>query len=149
MAKKYYKALDHVILSMLALRKGDKQTAAQHMTEAAEADDAEEMLDDLNAQQEGDDVDELTSALTKVKSKKAVKAEAEDEDEDTAEEEISAALASLTSKKKVRASDDNSDLEDVEGDAGGEREAVEDEVVARMEARRIRAQANLKRMRGK
>lgn len=122
--KKYYKSLDYVLLALAAVKKGEHVTAAKNLVLAAEEDDADEMVEDVNQSQEGDD-------------------------EDTAEEEISAALTSLTSKKKVRASDDNTDLEDVEGEAGGEREAVEDEVVARMEARRIRAQANLKRMRGK
>ena len=136
MAKKYYKSLDGLLLAAVAARSGKHQEAAKHFVKAMEEDDAADLMEDLNEQQEesneacdeGDAAETMAKVMAAAsKRRKAIKAEAEEELDDEAEEELS--------------SDDNTDATDVNA---GEGESVEDQVTARLQARKARLIANKK-----
>lgn len=137
--KKYYKSLDYLLLALASSKAGKHTEAASFFVKAAEAEDVEEMVEDVNATNEElvdaeeapvEDMAKVMAKAAKIRQLRKQLAEAEDEEDDD-EEEVEPA--------EEEAGDD-------EAEEKVETEEETDEVTARLQRRQARAQANLKKI---
>lgn len=151
--KKYYKSLDYLLLALASSKAGQHQEAAGFFVKATQEEDVAEMVEDVNTtNQELVDGEEGAEAVEEVMAKVMAKtakvaelrrqlAEAEAEIEGEGDEE---ALETTEEGEAEGTDGEGDDTEETDDEEDDEDEGEEAAILARLQRRKDRAQANLK-----